>query len=218
MSILEVITCIAVVTNAFLMAFTSNFLTRIYYKAIFNQGLKGYIEFTLATSPFNYAMNNTPCRYQSLRNIDGSLSTHYWNLMAARLIFIVAFEHLVFFLGRFIGCIIPDVPESVANQMRRERYLAERTRVESEAQSKNPTNSNQDKTTVTTVASIYTSTMPRKKHYKWGLFSSLLLLPRRRVGIAANNMFSTLIFPLYTIRQILTAPLWSIISTTTPHH
>lgn len=33
-------------------------------------------------------------------------------------------QHVVFFIGRVIACLVPDIPESVEVKVKRERYLA----------------------------------------------------------------------------------------------
>ncbi|KAL3228038.1 hypothetical protein MRX96_003967 [Rhipicephalus microplus] len=50
-SILEFLAKAAVISNAFLIAFTSDFLTRTMYRYEFDWDLKGYVNFTLAHAP-----------------------------------------------------------------------------------------------------------------------------------------------------------------------
>uniref|UniRef100_H3ADU6 Anoctamin n=1 Tax=Latimeria chalumnae TaxID=7897 RepID=H3ADU6_LATCH len=91
--ILDVITKFAVISNAFLIAFTSDFLPRVYYRYTHHKELHGYINFSLAYSPPDFiAQNHTMCRYKAYRDNDGSYSLTYWNLLAVRLSFIVVFE------------------------------------------------------------------------------------------------------------------------------
>ncbi|XP_075425668.1 anoctamin-7 isoform X2 [Ascaphus truei] len=133
MSILEVITCIAVVSNAFLVAFTSDFLPRTYYQYFVNGDLTGYINFTLAKSPAHYTENHTLCRYRAFRDSDGNLTLDYWNLMAIRLAFVIVFEHVVFLLARMIDFMVPDIPESVEIKVKRENFLAKQALAENES-------------------------------------------------------------------------------------
>lgn len=132
MAILEAITSIAVIGNAFLVAFTSDILPRAYYQYKNSGNLTGYIDFSLAHAPELYVRNNTPCRYQGMRDSEGNLSFDFWVIMVIRLAFVILFEHVVFFIGRLIGFAVPDVPESVDIKLRRERFLAKQALSENE--------------------------------------------------------------------------------------
>lgn len=48
----------------------------------------------------------------------------YWHIFAARLSFVVVFEHLVFFFTGLVAYLIPDIPRSVQQKIQRQRYLA----------------------------------------------------------------------------------------------
>ncbi|KAM7412383.1 hypothetical protein PAMA_019990 [Pampus argenteus] len=63
--ILQFITHVAVLSNAFLIAFTSSFLPRLYYRYTTDSSLSGFVNFTLATSSHNYTQQhqNTSCSY-----------------------------------------------------------------------------------------------------------------------------------------------------------
>ncbi|NXS99153.1 ANO7 protein, partial [Jacana jacana] len=124
-SILEAITHLAIISNAFLIAFTSDFLPRLYYEYVHDSSLHGYVNFTLAYAPWDFVLqSNTTCRYRAFRDQDGNLTLTYWQLLAIRLGFIIVFEHVVFFTGRVIAWLVPDIPESVEVKVKRERYLA----------------------------------------------------------------------------------------------
>ncbi|XP_054691645.1 anoctamin-7 isoform X1 [Grus americana] len=124
-SILEAITHLAVISNAFLIAFTSDFLPRMYYEYVHDSSLRGYVNFTLAYAPWDFVLqSNITCRYRAFRDRDGNLTLTYWQLLAIRLGFIIVFEHVVFFIGRVIAWLVPDIPESVEVKVKRERYLA----------------------------------------------------------------------------------------------
>lgn len=129
--ILEVITHLAVISNAFLIAFTSDFLPRLYYQYTRNSNLTGYIDFTLAYAPNEYVrQHNETCRYRAFRDRSGSYSLAYWNLLAIRLGFIIVFEHVVFFIARLIDMMVPDIPETVEIKVKREQYLAKQALAE----------------------------------------------------------------------------------------
>ncbi|XP_069096832.1 anoctamin-7-like [Pleurodeles waltl] len=123
--ILEALAQLSVIVNAFLIAFTSDFLPRLLYKYEYDKDLHGYVNFTLSYSPQSYVANNhTMCRYKAFRDETGSHTLFYWKLLAIRLGFIIAFEHAVFFSLRCIDWMVPDIPESLEVKMKRERYLA----------------------------------------------------------------------------------------------
>ncbi|XP_054996598.1 anoctamin-7 [Sorex araneus] len=124
--LLEAMAHLSVIVNAFLIAFTSDFLPRLLYQYEQHSQLRGYINFTLAPAPPAYLAqgNHTPCRYKAFRDAQGNLTLFYWKLLAVRLGFIIAFEHVVFFFLRLIAWLVPDVPAGLATKIKRERYLA----------------------------------------------------------------------------------------------
>ncbi|XP_051255589.1 anoctamin-7 isoform X2 [Dicentrarchus labrax] len=131
--IMQFITNIAVLSNAFLIAFTSSFLPREYYSYTRNRTMSGFINFTLATSPYNYSLQHTPCRYRGFRDELGEHLPDYFHLLAIRLSFVIVFEHVVFFIGRLIDLMVPDIPEEVEMKMKREHYMAKEALAENQA-------------------------------------------------------------------------------------
>ncbi|XP_039617734.1 anoctamin-7 [Polypterus senegalus] len=127
--ILEVITYLAVISNAFLIAFTSDFLPRLYYRYNNKGGLHGYINFTLAYASQEHVM----CRYREYRDLNGNHSPTFFNLLAIRLGFVIIFEHVVFFIGRMIDLLVPDIPEEVEIKVKREHYMAKEALAENQA-------------------------------------------------------------------------------------
>ncbi|XP_006875294.1 PREDICTED: anoctamin-7 [Chrysochloris asiatica] len=131
--ILTGITHLAVISNAFLLAFTSDFLPRAYYQWSGPGDLRGFLNFTLAHAPPAFAAaHNRTCRYQAFRDNNGHYSRTYWNLLAIRLAFIIVFEHVVFSIGRLLDLLVPDIPESVEIKVKREYYLAKQALAENE--------------------------------------------------------------------------------------
>ncbi|XP_048241340.1 anoctamin-7-like isoform X3 [Haliotis rufescens] len=120
--ILDALAQLAVISNAFLIAFTSEFLPRLLYQYEYNWSLSGYTNFTLSTSP-NGTMNEI-CRYKDFRDPNGEYSLFYWRLLAVKLGFVILFEHVVFGICRMIDILVPDVPEALELKIKRERYLA----------------------------------------------------------------------------------------------
>ncbi|XP_033933005.2 anoctamin-7-like [Pseudochaenichthys georgianus] len=132
--ILQLITHVAVLSNAFLIAFTSSFLPRLYYRNTRDSNLHGFINFTLATSPSNSSQQHARCRYLDLRDEEGHYLPEYYHLLAIRLAFVIVFEHVVFFIARMIDLIVPDVPEDVEIKIKREHYLAKEALAENQVQ------------------------------------------------------------------------------------
>ncbi|XP_041450055.1 anoctamin-4 [Drosophila obscura] len=139
--ILRIITYTAVVSNAFVIAYTSDFIPRMVYKFVYSEThtLAGYIEHSLSifnTSDYKEEWGATvserdpdTCQYRGYRNGPKDyepygLSPHYWHVFAARLAFVVVFEHVVFVITGIMQFIIPDVPSEVKTQMQREQLLA----------------------------------------------------------------------------------------------
>ncbi|XP_078103368.1 anoctamin-7 isoform X2 [Sander vitreus] len=131
--IMQMITHMAVLANAFLIAFTSSFLPRLYYGYTRDSTLSGFINFTLATSPRNYSQQHTPCRYRGFRDQDGKYLPEYFHLLAIRLAFVIVFEHVVFSVGRLIDLMVPDVPEDVEVKIKREHYMAKEALAENQS-------------------------------------------------------------------------------------
>lgn len=129
-TILQVLAHLAVISNAFLIAFTSEFLPKLLY-SYSNKNLYGFVNYTLAWSP--EGTMNRSCRYTAYRDSKGNLTLFYWELLAIRLGFVIIFEHVVFGICRLIDVLVPDIPESLETKIKRERYLAKQALTESEA-------------------------------------------------------------------------------------
>ncbi|XP_073346623.1 anoctamin-7 isoform X2 [Pagrus major] len=133
--IMQFITHIAVLSNAFLIAFTSSFLPRLYYRYTRDSTLSGFVNFTLATSPssFSQQSQHTSCRYRGYRDEEGKHLPEFFHLLAIRLTFVIVFEHFVFFIGRLIDLMVPDIPEEVEMKMKREHYMAKEALAENQS-------------------------------------------------------------------------------------
>ncbi|XP_047431254.1 anoctamin-6 [Mugil cephalus] len=147
--ILQGIAILAVVTNAMIIAFTSDMIPRLVYYWSFsvypyednsNHTMVGYINSSLSifnTSDFsenmakdNLSPNITTCRYRDFRHPPGhhrqyEYNAHYWHVMAAKMAFIIVVEHIVYFTKFLLSYMIPDVPYTVKEQIKREKYLTQ---------------------------------------------------------------------------------------------
>ncbi|XP_067850194.1 anoctamin-3 [Heptranchias perlo] len=147
--ILEGIGVLAVITNAFVIAITSDYIPRFVYAFKYgpcaDQGytqgkcLKGYVNDSL--SYFNMSEFGTEdkdyCRYRDYRAPPWDRNRYeftlqFWHVLAARLAFIIVFEHLVFGIKSFIAYLIPDMPKDLCDRMRREKYLVQEMMYEAE--------------------------------------------------------------------------------------
>lgn len=111
--ILKGVTYAAVVSNAFVIAYTSDFIPRSVYVSFYSptHDLVGYIDSSLSefnTSDYREDMVSvasdfkpSTCQYRGYRNGPDhktepyGLSPQYWHIFASRLAFVVVFEHFV---------------------------------------------------------------------------------------------------------------------------
>ncbi|KAK7156864.1 hypothetical protein R3I94_006798 [Phoxinus phoxinus] len=135
LTILQFISYLAVISNAFLIAFTSDFLPRLFYR--YSAGsMSGYINSTLTVAPATFTQNQTSCRYRGLRDEKGQHTQDYFHLLAIRLSFVIIFEHVVLMIGRIIDWMVPDIPEEVEIKIKREHYMAKEALAENQCLSR----------------------------------------------------------------------------------
>lgn len=146
--ILDFIGKLAVVTNAFIIAFTTNFIPELVYRNVVSKdgSLEGFLDYSLSKFnvndyPLEYRSNETSvevleCRYPDYRNPPGLNEYKYapifWHILAARLAFVVVFENVVCMSIIFIKWLIPDMPYMLQEQIRREAYVTSELIVEQE--------------------------------------------------------------------------------------
>ncbi|XP_032361622.1 anoctamin-4 isoform X3 [Etheostoma spectabile] len=160
--ILEGIGILSVITNAFVIAVTSDFIPRLVYAYKYGpcagQGragegcMMGYVNASLSVfrvSDFErrsqYRTNGSElfgqavefCRYRDYREPPDSAEPYeytlqFWHVLAARLAFIIVFEHMVFAIKTLIAYLIPDLPKDLRDRMRREKYLIQEMMYEAE--------------------------------------------------------------------------------------
>ncbi|KAM4676011.1 anoctamin-4-like [Discoglossus pictus] len=159
--ILEGIGILSVITNAFVIAVTSDFIPRLVYAYKYGpcagQGqagekcMVGYVNASLSVflvtdfenrsdSFHGREFNNSSikyCRYRDYRDPPNAAEPYaytlqFWHVLAARLAFIIVFEHLVFCIKNLISYLIPDLPKDLRDRMRREKYLIQEMMYEAE--------------------------------------------------------------------------------------
>uniref|UniRef100_H2LMC4 Anoctamin n=1 Tax=Oryzias latipes TaxID=8090 RepID=H2LMC4_ORYLA len=145
--ILEGIGVLAVITNAFVIAITSDYIPRFVYAFKYgpcfsgpSRCLQGYVNSSLSVFDM-WEVNNSSmsryCRYRDYRappwsSVPYKFTLQFWHVLAARLAFIIVFEHLVFGIKSFIAYLIPDMPKDLCDRMRREKYLMQEMMYEAE--------------------------------------------------------------------------------------
>lgn len=150
--IMQGIAVLAVVTNAMIIAFTSDMIPRLVYYWSFSippygdhdhYTMEGYINNTL--SIFNVSDfkdrskvesssgfgNYTTCRYRDFRNPPGhpqeyKRNIYYWHVVAAKLAFVIVMEHVIYLVKFVISYAIPDVSKSTKSKIKREKYLTQK--------------------------------------------------------------------------------------------
>uniref|UniRef100_A0A671V762 Anoctamin n=1 Tax=Sparus aurata TaxID=8175 RepID=A0A671V762_SPAAU len=134
--ILEGIGVLAVITNAFVIAITSDYIPRFVYAFKYGPCLRGYMNSSLSVFESNNSLHRY-CRYRDYRappwsSVPYEFTLQFWHVLAARLAFIIVFEHLVFGIKSFIAYLIPDMPKDLCDRMRREKYLMQEMMYEAE--------------------------------------------------------------------------------------
>lgn len=81
-------------SKAFLIAFTSEFIPKLVYKYEHDWHMRGYVNFTLATSPAEgwITNNRTLCRYRAFRDEEGNFTITHWKILALKFAFVIIFE------------------------------------------------------------------------------------------------------------------------------
>ncbi|XP_021954062.1 anoctamin-1 isoform X3 [Folsomia candida] len=145
--ILDGVGKLAVISNAFIIAFTSNFIPKMVYRYGLHERddprwgtLNGFLEHSLAQ--FNTSSLELPptgqylrvphdfCRYPTYRysydapeELRYKRTDFYWKVWMARLAFVVVFENVVALCVMLLKWVIPDTPRKLQEQIRRENYL-----------------------------------------------------------------------------------------------
>uniref|UniRef100_A0A8C2TTV0 Anoctamin n=1 Tax=Coturnix japonica TaxID=93934 RepID=A0A8C2TTV0_COTJA len=143
--ILNGMAILSVVTNAFIVAFTSDMIPRLVYYYAYSESedspMSGYINnslsvFEIADFPDRNKPKQNPegfeqCRYRDYRYPPDHERKYlhtmqFWHILAAKLAFIIIMEHVVFIVKFFVAWMIPDVPADVKAKIKREKYLTQK--------------------------------------------------------------------------------------------
>ncbi|XP_066439700.1 anoctamin-5 isoform X2 [Eleutherodactylus coqui] len=143
--ILNAMAVLSVVTNAFIVAFTSDMIPRLVYYYAYSDNevypMSGYINSSLSmfqvsdfnnrSMPLENEMNVTLCRYRDYRYPPDHEKKYlhtmqFWHILAAKMAFIIIMEHVVFVVKFFVAWLIPDIPSDVKARIKREKYLTQK--------------------------------------------------------------------------------------------
>ena len=120
-NILSFLSVTAIITNASLVAFTSDFVERTYHAYNINSIGENYTSWRLTLSPKDY--DEEPCYYSEFRDDDGNYTLTHWMILSLKLVFFVTYILFVLVVRRCILSVIPDVPRSLQIKIKREQYL-----------------------------------------------------------------------------------------------
>ncbi|XP_059191503.1 anoctamin-2 [Centropristis striata] len=131
----------SVITNAFVISFTSEFVPRMVYQYMYsvNGTMNGYTEHSLSYfNVSNFPPGSAPtttlitgvsmCRYKDYRDPPWdpdayTFSKQYWSVLAAKLAFVIFFQNFAMFLSMLVAWMIPDVPRSLREQLKKENMM-----------------------------------------------------------------------------------------------
>ncbi|XP_059393475.1 anoctamin-1a isoform X2 [Carassius carassius] len=142
-TLLRGISKVAVIVNAFVISFTSDFIPRLVYQHMYSPDgtLHGFVNHTLSyfnvshfqpgtepMQPMHLGYKVDVCRYKDYRDPPWSdtpyeFSREFWAILAARLAFVIIFQNVVMLMSDFVDWLIPDIPKDISIQIHKERNL-----------------------------------------------------------------------------------------------
>jgi len=128
--VVEVLSVVAVISNGAVIAFSTQFVDRAVYT--YNNGnLDGFVgtdrAFNLSAITQPRSPTNISCHYSSNRDdVTGFAGSYYYQVLMAKLAFLIVFEHVVFILKALIQYLIPDVPGVVEVAIKKQEYQAKK--------------------------------------------------------------------------------------------
>lgn len=134
---------VAVIVNAFVISFTSDFIPRLVYQYMYSMdgSMHGFVNHTLSvfnvtdfknhTAPMDPLYLGIPvhlCRYKDYReppwsNTPYDLSKEFYAVLAARLAFVIVFQNVVMLMSDVVDWVIPDIPKDISLQIHKEKIL-----------------------------------------------------------------------------------------------
>ncbi|XP_050303777.1 anoctamin-3-like [Anthonomus grandis grandis] len=142
LGILTATTYIGVVTNALVIAFTSNFMDNAIFTILHGSLSPGLLNMTLSVydmKDFHLTRSSTEgdikqCYYQGKRYPPDhpkryQRRDHYWRDLAIKFACVVIFEHIVVIVKGVVAYAIPDVPFSVRQQVMHDEQQKKKARI-----------------------------------------------------------------------------------------
>ena len=134
--IMETLGRISIITNALIIALTSEFIPKMVYVYFYSQDqtLEGYVDFSLshfdmsdidAESRMDLRNASASCRYPNYRSGPDDVGAEpyspnikLWHIWFARLLFVILFENVIAVTVMALKLIIPDVPSALKYRIR----------------------------------------------------------------------------------------------------
>lgn len=145
--IIRSISIISIITNALVIAFSSNFIPQLVYKSRVspNYSEEGYLNFSLSVfdvkdlehQPKDSEFEGVEqCRYVGFRTPPSDPNKYtftgmHWLVLAAKLAFVVLYQNFVSLIMLFVEWAVPDVPTKIRVQSRKEALLIRDTLIKS---------------------------------------------------------------------------------------
>uniref|UniRef100_A0A8D3C6T8 Anoctamin n=1 Tax=Scophthalmus maximus TaxID=52904 RepID=A0A8D3C6T8_SCOMX len=142
-NILRGVAKVAVIINAFVISFTSDFIPRMVYQYMYSPdgSMHGFVNHTLSyfnvshfqdgketMDPLQLGYPVEICRYKDYREPPWSatpyeISKEFWAVLAVRLAFVIVFQNVVLLMNDIVDWLIPDIPKDISLQMHKEKIL-----------------------------------------------------------------------------------------------
>ncbi|KAJ8272334.1 hypothetical protein COCON_G00111930 [Conger conger] len=142
-NILRGIGKVSVIVNAFVIAFTSDFVPRLVYQYMYSPdgSMHGFVNHTLSyfnvshfkdglepLEPLHLGYHVEICRYKDYREPPWSptpyeISKEFWAVLAVRLAFVIVFQNVVMLMSDIVDWLIPDIPKDISQQIHKEKIL-----------------------------------------------------------------------------------------------
>ncbi|XP_034033030.1 anoctamin-1-like isoform X2 [Thalassophryne amazonica] len=142
-NILRGVAKVAVIINAFVISFTSDFIPRMVYLYMYSPdgSMHGFVSHTLSyfnvshfqhgKEPMDPLFLGYPveiCRYKDYREPPWSttpyeITKEFWAILAIRLAFVIIFQNVVMLMNDIVDWLIPDIPKDISVQMHKEKIL-----------------------------------------------------------------------------------------------
>ncbi|XP_061678278.1 anoctamin-1-like isoform X2 [Syngnathoides biaculeatus] len=142
-NILRGVAKVAVIINAFVISFTSDFIPRMVYQYMYSADgtMHGFVNHTLSyfnvshfqdgkepMDPMQLGYPVEICRYKDYREPPWSttpyeISKEFWAVLAIRLAFVIIFQNVVMLMNDLVDWLIPDIPKDISLQIHKEKIL-----------------------------------------------------------------------------------------------